>query len=842
MSILVPPAFSRPRRKRSDAAVQDVFRDSLAHDLPYEEIFNGLMLYRDGSVGACYVVDPIYMDSLSEQRIVQVEKALGNMINALPQGYGMQILWRKNNDTPLLDKHVAQIQGGDPLINIMTEDRVAYWRRMVSESRIFGVTCEIWIRKGYPRSVEKPFNTLVSAGLSNAKPLKIFLAEQRKIEKDFLANCNRIVSPLKDATTFHRASDEEMYRSLWRHLFGSERAGRYSNASPLRTSFGGCDVSFSWGYMTLGNTDTRNISVCAMHEVPEASYMIMINYLLTLPQSATVVMNIRPVPLGRAKERLRRSLKRYTAFTTIHDPESEKRANEIHLLLTELESSTSQLFDTEIYVVSEGETLSVLEQRTTEVIDAGRNMDMIMKQEKAALRQCFLASLPGQCWTGLTDRGQWIKTENVVNFMPVLGPIPSAARPVMLMRGPYKTVYGYDPFDGRLPAAHGLVFGSTGAGKSFTTSLLVLSFLSQGPLTFIVDKGGSYKKLTQMVGGSYFDFGGDEKISLNPLEGKEHWEDRATSLALIFQEIFREPGAPNVSRDEMTLIDRMIRRVYTYFLERSIQREPTLSDVQQYVSQVALYNEQEAQALAPIQQKMARHLSRWTRSGGGGVYADLLDNPASNISMENSFVAFDLLGIDRNPDLMNVVFLTINDLIMRKVTKDRQRHKIVVFDEVWSLLSTEQGAKFLEEMYRTMRKYQCMVLSISQDIEDFSGSAASTAIMSNTYQKMILRQTSGAGADKIRDVLRLNDNERNLIDGLCQEKGYFSEILLKIEGTGEAKMAVIPSPVEYWLATTDPVDRQVMDNYVKQGFSLEDTLTKLAEKYPHGVSASGERR
>lgn len=835
MSLLVPPGFRSPQKNNKAAPTQDVFKASLAQDLPYEEIFNGIMLYRDGSVGTCYILDPIYMDSLSEQRIVQIEKALGNMINALPQGYGMQFLWRKNKNTPILEKHIAQIQGGDPLIGVMTEDRVAYWKNMIQEEKIFGVSCEVWIRKGYPRSINKPFNTFVT-GVSNAQALRTFLKEQKQIEKDFLSNCERITSPLKDATSFRRASDEEMYESIWRHLFGSEKIKRYTNKDPLRGSFGGCDFSLSWGYITLGNTDTRNISICAMHDVPESSFMVMINFLLTLPQNMTVVMNIRPVPLGRAKERLRRSLKRYTAFTTIHNPESEKRANEIYLLLSELESSTSQLFDSELYVISEGTTLADLERKTAEVIDAGRNMDMVIKQEKAALRQCFAASLPGQCWTGLTDRGQWIKTENVVNFMPVLGPIPSASRPVMLMRGPYKTVFGYDPFDSRLPAPHALVFGSTGAGKSFTTSLLILSFLSQGPLTFIVDKGGSYKKLTEMVGGSYFDFGGEKQISLNPLEGKDHWQDRTTSLGLMFQEIFREPGAPGVSRDEMTLIDRMIRGIYTFFHNRNIEREPTLSDVHQYISKVALYSDQERTALAPLQQKMARHLSRWTRIGGGGLHANLLDNPESNVSMENSFVAFDLLGIDKDPDLMNVVFLTINDLIMRKVTKDRQRPKIVVFDEVWSLLSTQQGAKFLEEMYRTMRKYQCMVLSISQDVEDFSNSVVSNAIMSNTYQQFILRQTSGAGADKVREVLKLTDNERNLIDGLRQEKGRFSEILLKIVGVGEAKMAIIPSPIEYWLATTDPVDRQVMDNYLKQGYTLEETLNRLAKKYPHGAS------
>jgi hypothetical protein len=823
----------RPRKNAVLTRRNPIFNYSLAMDLPYEEIIDDLVVFKDGSLGACYRVNPLYMDSMEEVARFKVEKALGNMVNGLPIGTYMQIVWRKTARLPILEQHRKQIQSGDPLVHIMTDDRVNFWKRLAAAHEVFGVSCEIWFRRNYPRSV--PRGGFVGLGVSPDRDIKAYLKEHHRIARDFRATCDRIVNPVKEILEVRREDSNGIFESLWTHFFGTENIPSYSNRKPLSAYFGACDFASNWGYLALGSRD-RLVSILSMHDSPEVSFMMCANYLLTVNHPITLVMNLTPVSMGRARETLKRRLRRYEAFISRTDPESEKRAAELTQLLTELESSRNMIIDTEIYGLCEGKNLQELEQTVSDLADAGRAMDMDLQQEKAALYPCFLASLPGQAWVGKTDRSLWMKTDNVANFAPVLGPMKSANRPIMLMRAPYQTIYGYDPFDDRLPAAHAIVFGSTGAGKSFTTTLLLQSFMSQNPLVFIVDKGGSYEKLTKMVGGSYIDLSRGD-VSFNPLEGKANWESRIMTVSLIFQEMVREtPGQP-VTRDEQVVLDRMIRALYQAFNEPSVDREPTISDAVRFLREGAFFDPEKEPELEPVQRKLCRYLSNWTREEGNGVYGKLVDNPRTNVSLNSNFISFDLLGIDRYKDLSNVVFLTINDIIMNKVTKDRQRYKVVVFDECWSMLSTEEGAKFLEELYRTMRKYQCMVMAISQDIEDFSNASVANALLSNTYQMFILRQTSGAGADKVQRVLKLNNSERDLVSILRQEKGYYSEILLKIAGVS-SKVALVPSPVEYWMATTDPKDKEIMANYLSQGIPLPEALKSLAEKYPHGVAAS----
>jgi hypothetical protein len=187
---------------------------------------------------------------------------------------------------------------------------------------------------------------------------------------------------------------------------------------------------------------------------------------------------------------------------------------------------------------------------------------------------------------------------------------------------------------------------------------------------------------------------------------------------------------------------------------------------------------------------------------------------------------------------MNVMFLVLNMMIKERIKQDLNTHKIIVFDETWALLKTQEGAAFLEELYRTVRKYNCMVLSISQDLDDFAQSPSAGALIANTYQYFILRQASSTHVDKIQQLLRLSDEECVAIRSLDFKKGFFSEFFFKLIGVGSSKMAVVPSPIEYWLATTDAKDMHGFLTCLKNGMSVQEAVVTLAKKYPHGITAS----
>lgn len=819
-----------------------VFTHSLADDLPYEDIIDDVIIYSDGSVGCAFEITPIYVDSMEYTEIMNLERTLAGFITGLEANVHVQVIWRKTSLLTALDSHMNQIQSGDPLLQTMAYERQKYWEEKRDSKNIFGITCQIWFRKHYDRMLSKPFNTIWSMGANETAAMESLLAEQEKIGQDFKNLCARLMSPIATITKIKRMDSSAIFATLWSYLCGQEyNAPEYTSSVPVKNRFDGIDVTRDWGYLTIGNMHDRNINILSCRDVPEYSSMSMINYLLNIPLEFTLVMNIGTLAQGRLRNELRKQMARHeSVIISKISPEATKRAREISGLLIDLDSTTNQLVNFEMFMIVPNSDLRMLSDSVKFIADVSiSQMNMRLEQEKAALWPIFLASLPGACKCGTVKREIMVKTVNVVNFLPVLGPIQSSDRSIMLMGGPYHSLFAYDPFDSRLAASHMLVFGGTGSGKSFTANLMLLSMASQNPLIFIIDKGGSYKKLVKMLGGSYIDLS-VPGVSFNPLEGKANWRAREKAIQRILTETIREDPSIPITTYQSVIISRWVEALYQTFNSNPANkdREPTLSDAYEILTKVRMFNDKTEAELNEVQRKIAITFSRWTRLGtrNKSSYAQILDNEKTNVSLDNNIIAFDLLGLEQSKELMNVVFLTINNIIMSRATDPKilNQKKIIVFDEVWSLLKSEEGATFIEELYRTMRKYNAMVMSITQDIEDFSNSSVARALLSNTHQMMILRQTTGSNSERIGKILDLNQSEEELIKTLSQSPGLYSEVFLKMSGVGSGRMCIAPSPVEYWFATTKAEDRDLIENYQKQGYSLEKTIEELAQKYPHG--------
>ena len=74
----------------------------------------------------------------------------------------------------------------------------------------------------------------------------------------------------------------------------------------------------------------------------------------------------------------------------------------------------------------------------------------------------------------------------------------------------------------------------------------------------------------------------------------------------------------------------------------------------------------------------------------------------------------------------------------------------------------------------------------------------------NSYLKFVLKIKSGY---ELLDKFGLNPQEIEKVRMLRAEKGKYSEIFLKFNENSRV-IKVQPSPVDYWICTTDPVDGQ----------------------------------
>lgn len=75
----------------------------------------------------------------------------------------------------------------------------------------------------------------------------------------------------------------------------------------------------------------------------------------------------------------------------------------------------------------------------------------------------------------------------------------------------------------------------------------------------------------------------------------------------------------------------------------------------------------------------------------------------------------------------------------------------------------------------------------------------------------------------------------SLVTSLHQERGRFSEAFL-ISGEDRSVVLIESTPLEYWLATTDPRDLAAIADLESKGIKGQEALSQLAQEYPAGMT------
>ena len=508
----------------------------------------------------------------------------------------------------------------------------------------------------------------------------------------------------------------------------------------------------------------------------------------------------------------------YGKQTGVSDLESEAKFQDLEELVSQLVSSGEKVFHFGLNVLLKAGSQDELDDQVSQTLMLFRELEGAEGlEETIASFDIFKDfSFPN---ARVKERTRRIKTSNLADLLPIYGPWEGHREAKVLLRSRMGSVFKFNPFSNELTNPNQIISGSSGSGKSFLTNLLLIQMLKENPQIFIVDIGGSYKKVCDNLSGQYVPLGVDSGISINPFDLAPNElapsNEKIKFLLALIESMTKEETDSGLKKLERSEIEQAILWVYETY---ETPRLSHLKDLLLKHSENSLKN-------------IGKILKSWC---GNTPYGRFLDND-TNVDIHKDTVCFDLKGLELYPDLQSSCLLMISDLVVRKSQFDKSRMKYLVFDECWSLLQGE-GANFIGSIFRTCRKYFMSCIAISQNIDDFAKSSASSAILTNSSIKWILIQR-GADKERLKDVLELNDTEISLISSLSQVQGSYSEAFLICEA--KRSVVVIEStPHEYWLATTSPKDITLMEKEknLNSEISEMDLIFHLAEKYPQGAS------
>ena len=337
-----------------------------------------------------------------------------------------------------------------------------------------------------------------------------------------------------------------------------------------------------------------------------------------------------------------------------------------------------------------------------------------------------------------------------------------------------------------------VTFAKSGSGKSYAIKLEILRSLMFDIDVIVIDPEREYEFLAEAVGGRYFDISLSSDHHINPFDlpiprPDETAEDVLRSNIINLVGLFRLMLG-GLTPEEDSMVDRAISETYaikdiTPESDFSNIEPPLLSDFEMVLSGM------------DGSDSLVARLVKYTK----GSWATFLNRP-SNVDINRKFVVFSIR--DMEDELKPVAMYIIMHYIWNSIRKNLKKRLLVV-DEAWWMMKSEDTASFLYSIAKRGRKYYLGLATITQDAADFMKSPYGVPIVTNSSIQVLLKQ-SPTTIDILQKTFNLTDEEKYLLLESGVGEGIF------FAGLKHVAIKIIASYTEDQIITSDP--SQILSN------------------------------
>ena len=293
----------------------------------------------------------------------------------------------------------------------------------------------------------------------------------------------------------------------------------------------------------------------------------------------------------------------------------------------------------------------------------------------------------------------------------------------------------YDPFDGTHLNANTAVLARSGSGKSFATKLGVLRGLCRGVRAYVIDPEGEYADMARAAGGRVLSPGVPGQ-GMNPFVidrgDSEELLQRIGSLRRLIEVMVGE----RLSAERRSSLDHALAAYYAERRERTGFRD--------------FYGFLEQQGESDPESTSGRAIAHLLRPFATGSLRHLLSDEGDDLLTHEALVTvFDLHLLE--PELRPAAAMVCTETVWAAAAQD-PRPRLLVVDEVWSIMQHPEGAAFMVSMAKRARKHRLGLQFITQDVQDLLSEDSSRtitghsgrALLQNAAFKLLLQQDAAA--------------------------------------------------------------------------------------------------
>ena len=487
-------------------------------------------------------------------------------------------------------------------------------------------------------------------------------------------------------------------------------------------------------------------------------------------------VHLGPIPAEQAARTLEWQKVRFESAQSLSfkrgrtmSPEAEIALEDVTRLRDEVQRGRERLFHASLSVTLHAKDEKSLKDMTQRA--RGHFAATLGKLDPLAFRQRegILSTLP----LALNAVAEWrtLDTSSIARLFPFSPPDLDTRRGTLYgidMRACSPVVY--DPWDGTHLNANTAVLARSGSGKSFATKLGVLRGITRGVTAYVIDPEGEYADMARAAGGRVLSPGVPGQ-GMNPFVidkgDSEELLQRIGSLRRLIEVMVGE----SLGAARRASLDHALAGYYAQAGERT-----GFSDFYACL-------EGEAEDIAHLLRPFATGSLRNLLSDEGD---DLLGNEAL-------VTVFDLHLLE--PELRPAAAMVCTETVWAAAAQD-PKPRLLVVDEVWSIMQHPEGAAFMVSMAKRARKHRLGLQFITQDVQDLLSEDSSRtitghsgrALLQNAAFKLLLQQDAAA-ISTVGDAFDLpEDLQRWLLscprgDGLLLSKGH--RFPIRIEATPE---------------------------------------------------------
>ena len=288
------------------------------------------------------------------------------------------------------------------------------------------------------------------------------------------------------------------------------------------------------------------------------------------------------------------------------------------------------------------------------------------------------------------------------------------------------------------------IFGTSGAGKSFYTKLLILRYRLLGIDQYIIDPEREYNNLCKNLNGTLLKIGPGSDTYINIFDIREesieddeqgYLANKIGKLIGFFNLIFGK-----MNEEEKAILEEKLIELYKTknitFDDKSLYK-----DIKDKISIKPIFKEsidmptlEDFYNLLDKDEKTKIFKIKLIPFIKGSLK---FFNNYTNVELNNKLIVADVYELGEENLKYGMYLFT--DLFWDKIKKDRKIKKAIYLDEIWRLIgvtSNKDVASFIYKIFKTIRKYGGSGVAITQDISDIF------SLEEGTYGKSILNNSS----------------------------------------------------------------------------------------------------